>query len=102
MPLLAVLLAVHLAPVLRESKLITTVALIEYAVALFFGVVTYLVGLGAVFDGVDDGNDVLYALNYLVIGLANLGLIAVAAYIVLRAFTGQGGRLPMMRSTAAP
>jgi len=95
MPVVAVLLAVHLAPVLPRSKLIVTVALIEYAVALFFGIVTLLVGLGAEIDSVNDGNDWLYALNYLIIGLANLGLIAVAAYVVLRAFVGQGGRLPV-------
>jgi len=95
MPVVAVLLAVHLAPVLPGSKLIATVALIEYGVALFFGVVTLLVGLGAVFDAVNDANDWLYALNYLIIGVTNLGLIAVAAYVVLRAFVSQGGRLPV-------
>jgi hypothetical protein len=38
MPVVAVLLAVHVAPVLSHAKLITAVALVEYAASVVFGV----------------------------------------------------------------
>lgn len=95
MPVLAVLLAAHVTPAVTGAKLIATVALIEYAFALFFGFVTLLIGLGAVFDGVDTVNDVFDALAYLIMGAAGLILIAIAAFVVLRTFTGLGGRIPV-------
>ncbi len=101
MPVVAVVLASYVGSVLADAKLIATIAVIEYAIALFFGLVTLLVGLGTVFDNVNDGNDVVYALNYLVMGVANLALIAAAGYVAWRAFTGMGGRISMSRATPA-
>ncbi|MEU8422612.1 hypothetical protein AB0C15_17230 [Micromonospora sp. NPDC048835] len=43
LPLLAVLLATHISPVLPKAKLITQTALIEYAVSAVFGTLTTLI-----------------------------------------------------------
>ena len=45
LPLLAVLLATHLQPIVGQAKLITQVALVEYAVSAFFGLITVLAWL---------------------------------------------------------
>jgi hypothetical protein len=45
LPVLAVLLATHLSPVLPKAKLITQVALGEYAAAAGLGVLTFLIAL---------------------------------------------------------
>ena len=97
MPVLAVLLAAHVTPAVPGAKLLAAIALIEYAVALFFGVITLLIGLGAVFDGVNTINEVFDALAYFVLGLGSLVLIGVAAYVVLRSYIELGGRLPTPR-----
>lgn len=102
MPVVAVLLAAHVAPAISGAKLICAAALAEYAVALFFGLVTLLVGLGIVFDNVTSVNDVFDALGYLIMGLANLALMAIAAYVVMRTFTGLGGRVPGSPAPANP
>ena len=86
MPVLAVLLAAHVAPVLPMARTMALVALIEYAIILFFGLMTLLIGLGSVFDGVEEANDAFDALGYLVLGLARLGLAAIAALVVQRTF----------------
>jgi hypothetical protein len=94
MPLVAVLLAVHVSPPLDQAKLISAVALVEYAVSLLFGLFTLLIGLGAVFDGsMRYANFVFDAMSYLVLGIAGLALIAVAAWVALRAFTQSGGTI---------
>jgi hypothetical protein len=92
MPVLAVLLAVYVTPQLAGAKVITLIALVEYAVSLFFGFVTLLIGLGSVFEGVNNPSDAFHAMAYLVLGAASLGLIAIAAYVCLRAFLSVGGR----------
>jgi hypothetical protein len=97
MPVVAVVLAVHIKPSIPGARLITVIALIEYAVALLFGVITFLIGLGAVLDRIDDANDAVGAFRHVVLGLAELALIGVAAYIVVTAFTSLGGRLPVGR-----
>jgi hypothetical protein len=102
LPVLAVLLAAHLNPVLEGAKLIATIALIEYAVMLFFGLVTLLIGLGSVFEAANDVNDVFDALAYLVLGLAQLVLVAVAAMVVWQAFERLGGKLPIGRTRPVP
>src|SRR5688572_28436190 len=91
MQLLAVLLAAHVTPSVQGARLIAAVALVEYAVALFFGAITLLIGLAAVFDGLETINGVFDALRYFVLGLGNLVLIAIAAYVVVRSYTGLGG-----------
>jgi len=102
LPVLAVVLAVHVAPVVAGARLIAAIALLEYAVAVFFGLITLLIGLGAVFDRVDSASDSIGALGYLVLGLAELGLIAIAALVVWRAYSGLGGTLTIPRSRPAP
>jgi hypothetical protein len=102
MPVLAVVLAAYVTPVVAGARLIAVIALIEYAVALLFGALTFLIGLGAAFDGINTAEDGMRGLQYLVMGIATLALVAVAGYVVLRAFTGLGGRLPVGRTTTAP
>jgi hypothetical protein len=104
LPLLAILIATQMEPVLPGAKLIAGIALIEYAVALFFGVITFLIGLGYAF-GIDNFSDVIEAMSYLITGLLRLGLLALAGYAVLRVFTALGGKLPEvsgLRSSSTP
>ncbi|MET7836916.1 hypothetical protein [Micromonospora sediminicola] len=78
LPVLAVLLATHVRPVLPKAKLITLVALIEYGVAAFFGALTFLIWLvGRLADG-----EVLDAFLGLLTRVAWLAVFAVAAYVV--------------------
>lgn len=96
MPVVAVLVAVHLSPVLPGAKLLATAALLEYAVAVVLGGLAWLIGFASVFDGgVNSANDAFDGLRYLVMGLADLALLAVAAFFVYRAFAQLGGRLPV-------
>jgi hypothetical protein len=94
MPVLAAVLATYITPPLPGAKLITIIALAEYAFALFFGIITLLIGLGAVLGHVNNTADSFNALQYLVMGIAGLALITVAAYITVRAYQSVGGRLP--------
>ena len=103
MPVVAVVLAAYVNPAVAGAKLITLIALIEYGVAFLLGALTFLIGLGAAFDGVNDAEDGVRGLEYLVMGFARLALVAVAGYVVYRAFTGLGGRIPLGgRSTVPP
>jgi hypothetical protein len=105
MPVVAVLLAVYLSPALNGAKLLATVALLEYVVAIVLGALAWLIGFASVFDGgIDTANDAFDGLRYLVMGLADLALLAVAALVVYKAFTSLGGRLPvtLTRTPTAP
>jgi hypothetical protein len=105
MPIVAVVLAALIAPAVSGAKLLTMIALLEYAVSQVLGALAWLIGLGSVFDGgIDSPNDAVDGLRYLIMGLADLGLILVAAYLTYRAFVQLGGRLPVTvtRSTPAP
>jgi hypothetical protein len=102
MPVLAVLLAVHVQPMLASARLIATIALIEYAVSLFFGVITLLIGLPAVFDGISRAREAMGALEYLVLGIGALALEMIAAWVVLQAYQALGGRLPGRTTTSTP
>ncbi|WBB64907.1 hypothetical protein [Micromonospora sp. WMMD812] len=78
MPVLAVLLATHVQPVLPKAKLITQVALGEYAVSALFGALTLMIWLvGRLAEA-----EVLDALLGLLARLAWLAVFAVAAYVV--------------------
>ncbi|MEV1332295.1 hypothetical protein AB0J20_22295 [Micromonospora costi] len=78
LPLLAVLLATHVTPVLSQAKTITQVALAEYAVGVLFGALTFLIWMvGRLADG-----EVLDALLGLLTRLAWLAIFAVAAFAV--------------------
>ena len=103
MPVVAVLLAAQIAPVLAHARLLTAVALVEYAVSLVFGLFAWLIGLGAVVGSVDSPNDSFDMLAYLVMGIAGLALIAVAGWVTYRAFVHLGGSLPVsINRTPAP
>ncbi|MFC4020490.1 hypothetical protein ACFOW4_21465 [Micromonospora sp. GCM10011542] len=78
LPLLAVLLATHVAPVLPKAKLITQVALGEYAVSALFGVLTMLIWtVGRLAEG-----EVLDALLGMLTRFAWMVIFGVAAYVV--------------------
>jgi len=94
LPIVAVLIATHISPVLAASRLIATVALLEYAVVLVFGALTFLIGLGYTFTGVNTARETVGAFSHIVFGLLGLALAALAGYGVLRVFTALGGRLP--------
>jgi hypothetical protein len=96
MPVAAVLLAAYVTPELPGARLLALVAMLEYLAMLFFGLITLLIGLGAVFDNVNSFADVIGALRYLVLGFAALILAAIASYVSFRAYGKLGGRLPTM------
>ena len=102
-PLLAVLLAARVNPVLPRARLITLIALIEYAAALLFGGLAFLLSIASRFDGFEEGiyafGGVLQALASLIIGLLNLALLALAGLYVLQVYTGLGGRLAINVNT---
>ncbi|MGE5830399.1 MAG: hypothetical protein ACM30G_18835 [Micromonosporaceae bacterium] len=85
-PLLAVLLATHLAPVLARARLITLIALCEYAVSGFLGLIGFIgrfagrldAGTGATGPGVRSAFDGLFD------GIVWFGLLSVAALAVYK------------------
>jgi hypothetical protein len=80
LPFLAVLLANHVQPVLGRAKVITLVALIEYAVSAFFGVVFGLfIGVVKIAD-----DSVFDALKAFLVRIALLAVLAIAAYALVR------------------
>ncbi|MGR6317336.1 hypothetical protein Q2K19_06280 [Micromonospora soli] len=80
LPLLAVLLATHVRPVLARAKLITQAALGEYAFAALFGALTFLISLvGRLADG-----DVLEAFRDMLAQVAYLAIFGIAAFVVFR------------------
>ncbi|WBB83857.1 hypothetical protein O7542_21195 [Micromonospora sp. WMMC264] len=80
LPLLAVLIATVIRPVVPKAKLITQVALVEYAVSAVFGALTFLIWLvGRLADG-----EVLDAFLGLLTRAAWLALFAVAAFVVFK------------------
>jgi len=102
LPLLALLIATQIAPVLAGSKLMSAIALVEYAVVLFFGVITFLLGLGRAFDTVNRVDSAFGALRHVVMSLVELGLVALAAWAVLRLFLALGGTLPDFSARHTP
>ena len=97
LPVVAVLLATAVAPPVAQAKLITTVAVIEYAAILFFGTITLLIGLGSM-----GGVDGLNVLTYLVLGLGRLGLAAVAGLVTYQAWSRLGGSLAALTRPSTP
>ncbi|MEU7673377.1 hypothetical protein AB0C42_01000 [Micromonospora taraxaci] len=78
LPLLAVLLATHISPVLPKAKLITQVALVEYAVSAFFGTLTMLIWtVGRLAQA-----EILDALLGVLTRFAWMVVFAVAAWVV--------------------
>jgi hypothetical protein len=56
---------------------------------MVFGLLTLLIGLPAIMDGINSGHGGLGSLRYFVMGAGELVLILIAAYVVLRALTGR-------------
>jgi hypothetical protein len=83
-PFLAVLLATHLRPVVGRARLITLVALVEYAVSAFFGI---LFGLLIAFADTA-GDSARFAFEQLLTHVAYAGVFAIAAYAVFRIWQG--------------
>ncbi|WP_328339952.1 hypothetical protein [Micromonospora sp. NBC_00421] len=80
LPLLAVLLVTHLAPVSGRAKQFTQVALAEYAFGALFGVLTFLIWLvGRLAEA-----EVLDALLGMLTRAAWLALFGLAAFVVYR------------------
>ncbi|GHJ48698.1 hypothetical protein Cs7R123_60400 [Catellatospora sp. TT07R-123] len=94
LPLVAVLIATQAGPLLFGSRLFSVIALAEYAFAVFFGLLAFVIGLGALQLG-----DVL---QYLIMGLARLALIALAGYAVFRVFQALGGKLTIPSALRQP
>ncbi len=83
-PLLAVLLATHIRPAVGRAKLITLVALVEYAVAAFFGVIFgLLIGFANT-----AGDSARNAFEALLVHVAYTAVLAIAAYAVFRVWQG--------------
>jgi hypothetical protein len=99
-PVLAVLIATKLGPVLRQARLIGLLALIEYAAALLFGALAFLITLASRFEGLDSGiyafGGVLQGIGGILVDLLKLSLLAFAALWTYRIFTGVGGTLPRL------
>jgi hypothetical protein len=96
MPIVAVLLAVHVQPTLSQAKVITAVAVVEYAAILVFGLAALLIGVGAVGDGpYGNANRAFDSLGYFVLGAGRLALAAVAGLVSYQAFARSGGKFPV-------
>lgn len=84
LPFLAVVLANHVSPVLGRAKVITLVALVEYAIAAFFGVI-----FGLFIGVVKIADDSLFnALKAFLVRIAMLAVLAMAAYALVRVGRG--------------
>jgi hypothetical protein len=95
MPLLAVLISTKVEPVLPMARTFVTVALVEYAVSLFLGIITFLIGIGNLYQfnsGVGGTRD-------LILTIAAIVLIAIAGYITYGIFVEMGGRIVGPRTT---
>jgi hypothetical protein len=103
MPIVAVLLATQVQPTLQSAKMIATVALVEYAVILVLGLLTLLIGVGAVADArISNANQSFDVLSYFVLGLGRLALAAIAGLASYQAFTRLGGSISMGGTRPSP
>lgn len=98
-PLLAMLVATKLGPVLRHAKLMGMLALATYAAALLFGAVAFLISIADKFDV--GGRGAFHGFGYILQGLGSiitelllLALVALAALWTYRIYSGLGGKLP--------
>jgi len=97
MPVVAVLIAAWGNAPVPNARLIATVALVEYAVVLFLGAITFLIGLG----GLENVNG-LDVLGYLLLGLGRLALAVVAGLVTYQAWTRLGGSLAALTRPSSP
>jgi hypothetical protein len=80
-PLLAVLIATQIQPVLGTARLVTVVALAELAAVIFFGAIAFLIGMVHV---VLNTNGFVSVFSYVVLGIAGLAFAALAGYACFR------------------
>jgi hypothetical protein len=80
LPILAVLLATHIAPPVARAKLITQVALIEYAVSAVFAAVAFLAWL---FGELTDG-ELRSAFTGTLVRIAYTGIFLAVAFLVYK------------------
>jgi len=99
LPLLAVLLATAISPALPQAKLIAMVAVIEYAVILLLGVITFLIGLGAADFDPRDG---VATLAYVLLGLGRIVLAVIAGLVAYQAWNRAGGSLASLTRPRTP
>jgi hypothetical protein len=104
-PLLAMLIATKIGPVLAHARLLGSIALIEYVVALVLGTLAFLITLASRFEGLHDEG--IYAFGGVVRGLGGiiesllvLSLLTLAALWTYRIYTGIGGRMPQLNVRA--
>jgi hypothetical protein len=85
-PVIAVLLATHVPPMLGRARLITLVALVEYAVSGFFGLIAFIGRFASRLDSAPilGQSGLRRAFEGLFAGMVWLGLLAFAAYVVYR------------------
>jgi hypothetical protein len=81
-PILAVLLAAHVRPIVGRARMITLAAVIQYGVSTVLGLVTFL---GAFANDLDSVRATLEGVLY---RLAWAGLLALAAMVTLRLWLG--------------
>jgi hypothetical protein len=98
MPIVAVLLAAKVAPAIAMARTIVLVAVIEYGVMLVLGLITFLIGIGALFD-LTTG---IIGTQALILGLARLVLVAIVGFITFRIFSDMGGRLTAPGASYGP
>jgi hypothetical protein len=93
LPLLGVLLATSFTPELPSARLITTVALAEYTVAVILGALAWLFGLSS--TGAGGGARAAFdSLEFVTLGLLRLALAVIAGQVVYRTWVRLGGTLP--------
>ncbi|MGW0432948.1 hypothetical protein ACWDV4_10445 [Micromonospora sp. NPDC003197] len=80
LPLLAVLLVTHIQPATAKAKLITIIALVEYAVSAFFGVIALLSWLIGTLADVE----LRAAFTGLLVRVAYLGIFGIAAFAIFK------------------
>lgn len=99
-PLLAVLVAAKLGPVLAQARLLALVALAEYAAALALGALAFLITFASRFDDLEGGiyafGGVVQHLGDIVATLLRLALLALAMLWTYQIFAGLGGQLPRL------
>jgi hypothetical protein len=92
LPILAVLITSHVAPVVRQAKTFSLIALIEYGVTVILGLISMIGGLLYELDQVKTNQYTYLTTPTVIISLfgrlALIALVGVAGFFVLRVFLG--------------
>jgi hypothetical protein len=91
LPLIAVLIATHIRPVVPHGRMITVLAIAEYAVSGLFGLIAIFAGfLGTLVNApsFDSDGAVRQALTGFLGRIGMFALLALAAFLVLRVYLG--------------